>query len=338
MAPSKICQSPDDLPLELLREALNDVSITSFTNTKIGTGQVGSVYRLHLQHETADESGLRQSSVILKIASTSPESRRVGLSLGIYEREVRFYSEISSTLLSTATKGLPHCYHAAFDPASGAFTLFLEDAGEDASIGDDLQGATIDQARVALAELGAIHAPFIKSSPENKSLQDASRSWLQRPSVLSAAMFSQLFAGFKMRYEELIDPAHLGVCSKLVRSFDAYSELVKDSCLQGLVHGDYRMDNMLFTSKIVEEGRPQGTEELAVKVVDWQTVTWTAIAGDVAYFLGSSLETEDRRAWTEELLQAYCDAVGELDGDPLYPLDQCKEDVRLQSFFGVTMA
>lgn len=333
-----VCQSPEDLSLDVLRQVLSSPSLVSFRSTKIGTGQVGSVYRLHIEYADSTQEKPRPSSIILKLASTDETSRRVGLSLGIYEREVRFYSETSPALLRTSSTSLAECYHAAFDPESGTFTLLLEDAGEAAYVGDDVKGATIDQARIALAELGRLHAAFLKRSPEELAMQESARSWLERPSPLSGALFSQLFAGFKMRYEKLIEPAHLGVCSKLVTAYDAYSELANKTCVQGLVHGDYRMDNMLFTSRMVEEGRPTAVQELAMKIVDWQTITWTALAGDVAYFLGSSLKTEDRRSWTEELLQAYCDAVGEQDGNPLYPLDQCKEDVRMQSYFGVTMA
>jgi len=50
------------------------------------------------------------------------------------------------------------------------------------------------------------------------------------------------------------------------------------------------------------------------------------------------LTTENRRLWSEELLQTYCDAAGEQNGDPLYPLDRCQADVRRQAFFGIAMA
>ena len=54
----------------------------------------------------------------------------------------------------------------------------------------------------------------------------------------------------------------------------------------GLVHGDYRLDNMLF-------GQPGA--DRALTVVDWQTVTWGPAMTDVAYFLGCALPSELRR-------------------------------------------
>ena len=69
----------------------------------------------------------------------------------------------------------------------------------------------------------------------------------------------------------------------------------------GLVHGDYRLDNMLF-------GRPGSLRDLTV--VDWQTVTWGPAMTDVAYFLGCALTTEDRRTHYDELLRAYHEGLG----------------------------
>lgn len=332
-----VCEVPQDLSLELLREKLSAPHLSSFSTNKIGTGQVGSVFRVSLKYNFTEGNSFCPPSIVLKLASTNPESRRSGLSLGLYEREVRFYSDISPQLRRIATHALPECYHSAFDPTSGAFTILLSDAGDQATVGDDIDGANIEQARLAMAELGRIHAPFLRRSAEEQELQEAAREWLQRSSPLSGALFSQLFEGFKLRYETLVSSEYMHVCARLVESFDQYGAKVKELCTQGLIHGDFRLDNMLFNSQALEEGRPRATTELSVIIVDWQTVTWGAFAGDVAYFLGCSLRIEDRRAWTDELLQSYCDAVGEQDGDPLMSLEKFQDDLRWQSFFGVTM-
>ena len=77
------------------------------------------------------------------------------------------------------------------------------------------------------------------------------------------------------------------MCERLVASFDGYlaSEAAPQR-LHGLVHGDYRLDNMLF-------GEPGADRPLTV--VDWQTVTWGPAMTDVAYFLGCALPDELRR-------------------------------------------
>ena len=117
------------------------------------------------------------------------------------------------------------------------------------------------------------------------------------------------------------------MCERLVASFDAY--LAAEAAPQrahGLVHGDYRLDNMLF-------GEPGADRPLTV--VDWQTVTWGPAMTDVAYFLGCALPDELRRDHYDALLRAYHDALGP---DALISLDDVRDGVRRQSFFGVMMA
>ncbi len=63
--------------------------------------------------------------MVLKVAATDPNSRQTGLALGLYEREVRFYADIAPAL---APGPVAPCYHAAFDPQTGAFDLLLGDA------------------------------------------------------------------------------------------------------------------------------------------------------------------------------------------------------------------
>ena len=56
-----------------------------------------------------------------------------------------------------------------------------------------------------------------------------------------------------------------------------------------LVHGDFRSENILF-------GGDTAT------TVDWQTVGIASPLTDVSYFIGGSIEADDRRAWERDLL------------------------------------
>lgn len=70
--------------------------------------------------------------------------------MGLYEREVRFYTDIAPGLEGPVAQ----CYHAAYDPDSGAFDLVLSDAAP-AVVGDEIRGASPDQARLALTRSGS---------------------------------------------------------------------------------------------------------------------------------------------------------------------------------------
>ncbi|MCW2520886.1 MAG: putative aminoglycoside phosphotransferase, partial [Mycobacterium sp.] len=151
--------------------------------------------------------------------------------------------------------------------------------------------------------------------------------WINRESPLNQGLLAALYAGFIDRYRDEIAPEHREVCDRLVSTFDAYlaAEAASGSP-QGLIHGDYRLDNLLFG----EEGAAR-----PLTVVDWQTVTWGPALTDVAYFLGCALSVQHRRDHADALLRAYHDALG---ADATLTMDDVREGVRRQSFFGVVMA
>ena len=309
---NQLIERPADLTTEWLTAALGSGTVTAFTFDRIGTGQMSECYRVALTYAQGQTG---PASVVLKVAAADPSSRQTGLALGLYEREVRFYTDIAPRLDGP----IAPCHHAAYDPATGAFDLLLGDATP-ATVGDEITGATVDQAMLALGQLGRLHGPLL-SDP---SLADA--SWINRESPVNQGLIAALYAGFAERYADRIAPAHREVCERLVATFDEY--LASEGAAgrpQGLVHGDYRLDNMLF-------GEPGADRPLTV--VDWQTVTWGAALTDVAYFIGCALPVEQRREHYDALLRTYHDALG--SGTSL-TLDDVREGVRRQSFFGVVM-
>jgi hypothetical protein len=303
-------ERPADLTARWLTANLG-VGVSGFTVERIGTGQMSECYRIALSFEQGSGPG----SVVLKVAASDPMSRQTGQALGLYEREVRFYAELAPRLGGP----IAQCYHASYQPDSGMFTLLLDDAAP-AQVGDEIRGAATEDAALALTQLGRLHGPLI----DNVALAEA--RWLNRESPLNQAMIAGLFAGFADRYANSITSQQRLVCQHLVDSFDDYlAAETAGGRIKGLVHGDYRLDNMLF-------GRAGSLRDLTV--VDWQTVTWGPALTDVAYFLGCALETEDRRAHYDELLAAYHRGLG--PNPPMTP-EQVRDGVRRQSFFGVMM-
>ncbi|KUI32508.1 phosphotransferase [Mycobacterium sp. IS-1742] len=309
-----VIESPADLTAEWLTTVLGAGTVADFGFERIGTGQMSECYRVSLTW--ADTATAGPESVVLKVAATDANSRQTGLALGLYEREVRFYTDIAPGLPGPVAP----CYHAAYNGETGAFDLLLGDAAP-AVVGDEIRGATVEQATLALAELGRVHGPLLG----NATLADA--DWLNRESPMNQALIGQLWAGFADRYGDAIAPEHRAVCERLVAVFDAYLDAEgAPERPHGLIHGDYRLDNMLF-------GRPGADRPLTV--VDWQTVTWGPAFTDVAYFLGCALPVEDRRAHYDALLRAYHEALG---AQAPVDLAAVRDGVRRQSFFGVMMA
>jgi hypothetical protein len=308
-----LIERPADLTAEWLSAAIGEGTVTEFTVERIGTGQMSECYRVALSYA---DGAAGPASVVLKVAAADPSSRQTGLAMGLYEREVRFYTDIAPGLDGAVAP----CRHAAYDPDTGAFDLLLADAAP-AAVGDEIRGATMEQAMLALTQLGKVHGPLL-GDPNL-----AGAAWINRESPVNQGLITALYAGYIDRYRDQIAPEHRHVCERLVESFDAYMAAEDESERpRGLVHGDFRLDNMLFGQEGAD--RP-------LTVVDWQTVTWGPAFTDVAYFLGCALPSEQRREHYDTLLAAYHEALGP-NAD--VALEDVREGVRHQSFFGVLMA
>jgi hypothetical protein len=83
------------------------------------------------------------------------------------------------------------------------------------------------------------------------------------------------------------------------------------------MHGDYRLDNMLFD--------PESTR---ITVVDWQTVGIGLPGRDLAYFTGTSLEPQVRSEIERGLVDRYHEALLSY-GITGYDADTCWRDYRL---------
>lgn len=293
-----VIERPSDLTAAWLAAVIGTGPIADFSVERIGTGQMSECYRIRLNYADANGGAPsnRPESVVLKVAATDPVSRQTGLALGLYEREVRFYGDIAPRLGGP----IAPCYHAAVDTSTGVFDLLLGDAGP-AVVGDEIAGATVEQARLGVIELGRLHGPLLG----DVSLAQA--PWLNREAPLNQAMITPLYVGFVDRYGDRIAPEHRVVCERLVAAFDGYLALEEQDAaqaserIQGLVHGDYRLDNMLFGTAGADR---------ALTVVDWQTVSWGPALTDLSYFLGCALPTQDRREHYDALLRAYHEALG----------------------------
>jgi ecdysteroid kinase len=307
-----VLRLPEDLTSEWLAAALGTGPIAAFSIESIGTGQMSESRRVSIDYAPGPDHG--PPTVVLKTASAHQSSRSVGIGLGVYEREVRFYSELAPRLGGP----LAECHLAVIDPDQGWFTLLLEDVSP-AVQGDQIAGCTVEQARLALHELAKLHAPVFADP------QLGATPWLNQENVLGQALMTQLLPAFVERYGDRVLPEHQEVCRRFVASLDGWVSDRRPPL--GVVHGDYRLDNMLF-----------GGEEAPRRfvVVDWQTVSWGPVMTDASYFLGSSLTLQDRRTHEQELVREYYDTL-RAHGVRGFDWADCWSEYRRQSFLGVLM-
>lgn len=303
-------RSPEEISAGWLSNVLG-ASVRDFAIERIGTGQMSDSYRVTPDYGSSAADA--PATVVVKLAAEDETSRATGAALGLYEREVRFYAEVAPSIGGPIAPS----WLASFDATENTFCLVLGDAGP-ARQGDEIEGASRRDAELAVDALAELHAPTLDSDVL------AASEWLARESPISQPLVKQLLAGFVERYEERIAPAHRLVCERLAHSFDAWVPASMEGTM-GLVHGDYRLDNLLF-------GEPGAARP--VTVVDWQTVAWGSPLTDLAYFLGCALTVEARREWGADLISRYHARLGERAPS----LQEVGEGVRLRSFFGVMMA
>ena len=282
----------------------------------VGNGLVGDSFRFTIAYDR-DEPGA-PASVVGKFPAQDPASRKSGSDQMLYLSEVSFYREIAATV---AIK-VPRALVAEIDPATHDFTLLFEDLGP-ARQGDQLAGCDIADARAAMVEAAALHAPRW-GDPSLIALP-----WIaakaERVMPMVTAMLPPIIDLYRERYDGQLEPEFMALVEKLPAAIAA--QRLDLSAPFTVQHGDYRLDNILFDPK-------GGAAPMAT--LDWQTVGVGIGVTDVAYFLSAGLDPETRRAAEQDLIGLYHDELRRR-GVADYSWEACWRDYRRYTLHGILM-
>lgn len=288
--------------------------VVSAEHEPIGAGKLGLSTRFRLTWSPEPTGGPR--SVVGKFPSANPRSRRTGVGSGAYFREVAFYQQLAPLV----TLPVPRCYWSAIDGARGDFAILLSDVSPARSV-DQVTGASADEIACALQAIGGLHARFLGAGDL------ARHDWLPVRAAAGgrrmAAAYRLVLRGFLERFGSDLSGATAAVFERLDSRVRAW--LGAEGPPFTLLHGDYRVDNLLFGSA----GMP------AVTVVDWQTVAVGPAACDAAYLVGGSLPVEARRGSEDALFETYWDALRVAGAAP--GREDCWRSYRLNALSGVHM-
>jgi hypothetical protein len=276
-------------------------AVRAVATEPVGTGQMASTVRARLDLGDGD-----RRTVVVKYARRDVQSAMAGMA---YAKEVAFYTELGDRVAVRT----PACLYAAIAADEPRFVLVLEDMG-DARPGDQIAGCPVDAAEAALVNLAGLHGPTWCDADLG------ARGWLGRDSVLTAEFMAPVLGAaadaFAERFGGELDANEAAV-------LDASRELLADWMFDdgdrfAVVHGDYRLDNLLFD--VADPAR--------VTAVDWQTTAAGPPGRDVAFFLGTCLDVDDRRRHERDLVAAYHRALSAY-GVGGYTIDECMADYRL---------
>jgi len=248
----------------------------------IGTGKMGDNARLSLSYE--GDKGEAPATLIAKFPAADETARTMAGAQGAYYNEVMFYRELAPR---TAMQ-VPRIYGSELSEDGTEFILLMEDMAP-AEPGSNLVGESRQHAEQALAEIAKLAATFY----DDDSLGE--RDYVVTPArddggEFGAALMEQSWPGFVERFGHGMSKQMISFGERYVRNHLHFVQRFKGP--RTVAHGDFRSENILFG--------PRGAT-----TVDWQTVSESSALTDAAYFLGGSLDVDNRRAWERDLVERY---------------------------------
>ncbi|HEU4360529.1 MAG TPA: aminoglycoside phosphotransferase family protein [Mycobacterium sp.] len=291
---------------DVLSTGAQPVEVNTVEVAPVGTGQTGATYRVSATY-ASNPAGLPDTFVI-KLPSTD-DTVRDRVALG-YRSECAFYTSVADRVKIP----VPQCFHCEISDDATEYALLLADQAP-AVQGDQIAGCGEQQARLAVTALAGLHAPTWCGA-----------EWPAFPGLAMTQLDEAGANGMgdvaRMSAEITVDKlgSKLGDtdCATLTAALDLVTPwLLAPLDRFSLIHGDYRLDNMLFS--------PDGAR---VWVVDWQTLGVGLPARDLAYFTATSLDPAVRPAIERDLVSAYHAALLSY-GVADYDAQTCWRDYRL---------
>ena len=290
----------------VLSTAGHQVDVGSVAISPIGTGQTGATYRLAVRY-AAGGQGLPESFVVKLPAQDDAVRERVALS---YRSEHAFYTEVADTVAVP----LPRRYHCAIADDGAQFVLLLADMAP-AVQGDQIRGCSVAEARLGASALAGLHGPRWC----DPAWLDFVGTVMPKPDEAGAQGLGDIT---KLATQITIEKLGARMSPADRETVLASAELIADWLLHSpdrfsLLHGDYRLDNLLFDP-----------DQTHVTAVDWQTLAVGLPARDLSYFIATSLQPAARAAHEADLVGEYHRALS-THGVTGYDAETCWQDCRL---------
>ena len=206
---------------------------------------------------------------------------------------------------------MPECYAAMVDTTTGENIVVLQDMRHYRAA-DQLEGVSREEAKLIIDAFVPLHAKFWADT-DTELLTAAMRINGEYPEGFSPGV-----EGTYQRCAELfgycITPDVLAELDRYIGGIRPLHHVMGNRT-QTLVHGDVRLDNVMFGDD----------SQHPVVLIDWQAVMVSNPMQDMAYLLSQNLTIDDRRAHEDELVRYYHARLTDL-GVEGYSLEQCWDD------------
>jgi len=312
-----IPESMADVSAEWIEECVGSGKLNGIKLVPMGEG-VGMMSSMSvIQLDWADPTGL-PSSLVLKLAAENDTNRAVSQQFNLYLKEVNYYKDLAPQ----TTARSPKVYASEIDDKHNFF-LLMEDVSA-YRMGSQVEGATLEECELCIDFLVNLHASFWNQLGDVDWLPDMAGSDNAKNMALGCE------AGWPQLQEIFGDFVPDSIEAERERYLASISGLQEKLCQdpKTLIHGDFRMDNMLFG---------QAPEHAPLLVVDFQGPLKGNGIEDVAYLLSHSAKTEVRREHERDLLERYVNGLSNA-GVKDYSVEKAWNDYRIGVLYSWTVA
>ncbi|MBT3624187.1 MAG: phosphotransferase [Gammaproteobacteria bacterium] len=280
-----------------------------------GVGMMSSMSIIELEWEDSKDM---PSSLVLKLAAENDTNRAVSQQFNLYLKEVSYYKDLAPR----TTARSPRVYASEIDEEHNFF-LLMEDVSS-YRMGSQVEGATREECELCVDFLVNLHASFWNQLSDVEWLPNMSGSDNATNMALGCeAGWPQLQAIFGEFVPDNIEAQrerYLAAVPTLQAQLDQHPKT--------LIHGDFRMDNMLF-------GQAPAHDPLLV--VDFQGPLKGNGIHDVAYLLSHSAKTEVRQEYERSLIERYANGLTRA-GIKDYSVEKAWNDYRVGVLYSWTVA
>lgn len=312
----EIVNRPSDITPQWMTDALRNSgglgfgSVSALEYKIIGTGKMGDNARFTLAYE--GEQGAAPDSVIIKFPAEDETARAMAGAQGAYYNEVMFYRHLADrTEMRT-----PAIYANEITDDRLLFITAMEDMAP-AEPGSQLVGESIEHAGLAMGEAAKLAVAFYgdETVGEHDFVMNQVRT---DGGEFGQALLQQYWPGFLERFGHDISDECRDFGASYVDAHMTFATRYKGP--RTIAHGDFRSENILFDGD-------------SICTVDWQTTSYASPLTDLAYFMGGSVNTTDRRRWERELVTEYSETLASLGLE--LGFDSCWEQYREQAMHGL---
>lgn len=252
-------------------------------------GLMGRIYRI----ECAEQS------CILKVPPGVDNSwHDLFISTGLIDREVQSYRFLKDRY-SAPVKITPTCYWSVSDE-HGNGALALEDLTQNSEMARFSEGMSYKQAMATMRSLAILHSlcatinadplsppqPWMYSAQSDGLIEAIKEGLGSGPEIAQTRLFSHFLSN----------------ALQMIKNADIEEALMvahTRSKLVSFCHGDTWSNNIIFEKDNLINKNSVGT------LIDWQFAMWGNPLSDVSLLLLSSLSSDERHLWTDDLLQEY---------------------------------